>query len=182
MGQIRPNVSNGPVADSSLPMKSNSTSSPHHPHIPLCRTPSAHSRYAAQPIANGPVLASPTPCSTAGTLGNTDAVSVGNNHLPGLRSNGNVPYLRQNALPHNCTTPTSSSMDDEPWKSQHINSTQVRLNILADMIILIIFVLWPILKFYTVLFRNSFKMMHLKLQSTILNATSESGHHNINVQ
>ncbi|XP_056088996.1 lysine-specific demethylase 6A isoform X2 [Rhinichthys klamathensis goyatoka] len=124
MGQIRPNVSNGPVADSSLPMKSNSTSSPHHPHIPLCRTPCAHSQCAAQPIANGPVLASPTPCSTAGTLGNTDAVSVGNNHLPGLRSNGNVPYLRQNALPHNCTTPTSSSMDDEPWKSQHINSTQ----------------------------------------------------------
>ncbi|XP_067300222.1 lysine-specific demethylase 6A isoform X7 [Pseudorasbora parva] len=123
IGQIRPNLSNGPVADSSLSMKSNSTPSPHHPHISLSRTPSAPSRCAAQPIANGPIPASPTPCSTAGTLGNTDAVSVGNNHLPGLRSNGNVPYLRQNALPHNCTTPTSS-MDDEPWKSQHINSTQ----------------------------------------------------------
>uniref|UniRef100_A0A8C1KU25 [histone H3]-trimethyl-L-lysine(27) demethylase n=1 Tax=Cyprinus carpio TaxID=7962 RepID=A0A8C1KU25_CYPCA len=116
-------VSNGPIADPSLPMNSNSTSSSHHPHIALSRTPSAHSRCAAQPIANGPVPASPASC-TAGTLGNTDAVSVGNNHLPGTGSNGNVPYLRQNALPHNCTTPTSSSMDDEPWKSQHINSTQ----------------------------------------------------------
>ncbi|XP_073768997.1 lysine-specific demethylase 6A isoform X4 [Danio rerio] len=124
MGQIRPSVSNGPVADSSLPTNSNSTPSPHHPHIALSRTPSALTRCAAQPIANGPVPASPVPCSTAGTLGNTDAVSVGNNHLPGSGSNGNVPYLRQNALPHNCTTPTSSSMDDEQWKSQHINSTQ----------------------------------------------------------
>uniref|UniRef100_A0A672RYI4 [histone H3]-trimethyl-L-lysine(27) demethylase n=1 Tax=Sinocyclocheilus grahami TaxID=75366 RepID=A0A672RYI4_SINGR len=123
MGQIRPSVSNGPIADPSLPMNSNSTSSSHHPHIALSRTPSAHSRCAAQPIANGPVPASPAPC-TAGTLGNTDTVSVGNNHLPGMGSNINVPYLRQNALPHNCTTPTSSSMDDEPWKSQHINSTQ----------------------------------------------------------
>uniref|UniRef100_A0A673L7T5 [histone H3]-trimethyl-L-lysine(27) demethylase n=1 Tax=Sinocyclocheilus rhinocerous TaxID=307959 RepID=A0A673L7T5_9TELE len=123
MGQIRPSVSNGPIADPSLPMNSNSTSSSHHPHIALSRTPSAHSRCAAQPIANGPVPASPAPCM-AGTLGNTDTVSVGNNHLPGMGSNINVPYLRQNALPHNCTTPTSSSMDDEPWKSQHINSTQ----------------------------------------------------------
>ncbi|XP_051998186.1 lysine-specific demethylase 6A isoform X2 [Xyrauchen texanus] len=125
MNQVRPNVSNGPVADPSLPMNTNSTSSPHHPHNALSHTPSAHSRCAAQPISNGPVLASPAPCSTAGTLGNSDAVSVGNNHLPGPGSNGNVPYLRQNALPHNCTTPTSSSMDNEPWESQHINSTQV---------------------------------------------------------
>uniref|UniRef100_A0A672T8Z7 [histone H3]-trimethyl-L-lysine(27) demethylase n=1 Tax=Sinocyclocheilus grahami TaxID=75366 RepID=A0A672T8Z7_SINGR len=123
MGQIRPSVSNGPIANPSLPMNSNSTSSSHHPHFALFCTPSAHSRCAAQPIANGPVPASPTPC-TAGTLGNTDAVSVGNNHLPGSGSNGNVPYLQQNTLPQNCTTPTSSSMDDEPWKSQHINSTQ----------------------------------------------------------
>ncbi|XP_051563823.1 lysine-specific demethylase 6A-like isoform X4 [Myxocyprinus asiaticus] len=125
MSKVRPNVSNGSVADPSLPMNSNSTSSPHHPHNAFSHTPSAHSRCAAQPISNGPVPASPTPCSTAGTLGNTDAFSVGNNHLPGSGSNGNVPYLRQNALPHNCTTPTSSSMDNEPWKSQHINSTQV---------------------------------------------------------
>uniref|UniRef100_A0A673N7A7 [histone H3]-trimethyl-L-lysine(27) demethylase n=1 Tax=Sinocyclocheilus rhinocerous TaxID=307959 RepID=A0A673N7A7_9TELE len=121
--QIQPSVSNGPIANPSLPMNSNSTSSSHHPHFALFCTPSAHSRCAAQPIANGPVPASPAPC-TAGTLGNTDAVSVVNNHLPGWGSNGNVPYLRQNALPQNCTTPTSSSMDDEPWKSQHINSTQ----------------------------------------------------------
>ncbi len=132
MSQIRPSVSNGPIADPSLPMNSNSTSSSHHPHIALSRTPSTHSRCAAQPAANGPVPASPAPC-TSGTLGNTDGVSVGNNHLPGLGSNGNVPYLRQNALPHNCTTPSSSSVDDEPWKSQHHNSTQVRLNVLADI-------------------------------------------------
>uniref|UniRef100_A0A8C2LCD8 [histone H3]-trimethyl-L-lysine(27) demethylase n=1 Tax=Cyprinus carpio TaxID=7962 RepID=A0A8C2LCD8_CYPCA len=123
MGQIRPSVSNGPIADPSLPMNSNSTSSSQHPHIALFRTPSAHSRCAAQQIANGPIPASPAPC-TAGTMGNADAISVGNNHLPGSGSNGNVPYLRQNALPHNCTNPTSSSSDDEPWKSQHINSTQ----------------------------------------------------------
>ncbi|XP_051565609.1 lysine-specific demethylase 6A-like isoform X3 [Myxocyprinus asiaticus] len=124
MGQVWPNVSNGPVADPSLPVNSNSTSSPHHTHIALSRTPSALSRCAAQPISNRPVPASPAPCCTARTLGNTDAVSVGNNHLPGSGSNGNVPYLRQNALPHNCTTPTSSSMDGEPWKSQCVNSTQ----------------------------------------------------------
>uniref|UniRef100_A0A8C1RWN3 [histone H3]-trimethyl-L-lysine(27) demethylase n=1 Tax=Cyprinus carpio TaxID=7962 RepID=A0A8C1RWN3_CYPCA len=123
MGQIRPSVSNGPIADPSLPMNSNSTSSSQHPHIALFRTPSAHSRCAAQQIANGPIPASPAPC-TSGTMGNADAISVGNNHLPGSGSNGNVPYLRQNALPHNCTNPTSSSSDDEPWKSQHSNSTQ----------------------------------------------------------
>ncbi|XP_057192975.1 lysine-specific demethylase 6A isoform X1 [Triplophysa rosa] len=122
MGQVQPN---GPVAGPSLPMNSNSTSSPHHlSHIVLSRTPSSHSRCAAQPIANGPVPASPAPCSTAGPLANTEAVSVGNNHLPGSGSSGNVPYSRQNALPHNCTTPTSSSMDDESWKSQHINFSQ----------------------------------------------------------
>uniref|UniRef100_A0A673MV32 [histone H3]-trimethyl-L-lysine(27) demethylase n=1 Tax=Sinocyclocheilus rhinocerous TaxID=307959 RepID=A0A673MV32_9TELE len=68
------------------------------------------------PIANGPVPASPAPC-TAGTLGNTDAVSVVNNHLPGWGSNGNVPYLRQNALPQNCTTPTSSKTSPGLQKS-----------------------------------------------------------------
>ncbi|TRY94020.1 hypothetical protein DNTS_029589 [Danionella cerebrum] len=125
MGQIRPNVPNGPITDPSLPMNSNSTPSPHHPHIALSRTPSTLTRCAAQPISNGPVPSSPTPCSTAGTLGNTDAASVGNNHLPGSGSNGNVPYSRQNALPQNCTTPTSSSStEDEQWKSQQINSTQ----------------------------------------------------------
>ncbi|XP_052004146.1 lysine-specific demethylase 6A-like isoform X3 [Xyrauchen texanus] len=124
MGQVWPNGSNGPVADPLLPVNSNSTSSPHQQHIALSRTPSAFSRCAAQPISNSPVPASPTPCCTARTLGNTDVVSVGNNHLPGSGSNVNVPYLRQNALPHNCTTPTSSSMDGEPWKSQHVNSAQ----------------------------------------------------------
>ncbi|XP_066543037.1 lysine-specific demethylase 6A isoform X5 [Hoplias malabaricus] len=80
-----------------------------------------------QPTANGPVVGSPTPCSTAaGALGHTEKHSVGNNHILGQGSNGNVPYLEQNELPHKCTTSTSSSgnINDLPWKSQHANSSQ----------------------------------------------------------
>ncbi|KAJ8334047.1 hypothetical protein SKAU_G00413660 [Synaphobranchus kaupii] len=108
-------------------------------HCPLLRTPTpppsrtfpapppaARPPCTGQPMANGPFLASPAPCSTAGMLGNTDTVSVGNNHTTGTGSNGNVPYLQLNALPHNCTTPTrgSNSSAEEPWKNQHVNSTQ----------------------------------------------------------
>uniref|UniRef100_A0AAR2KDP0 [histone H3]-trimethyl-L-lysine(27) demethylase n=1 Tax=Pygocentrus nattereri TaxID=42514 RepID=A0AAR2KDP0_PYGNA len=125
VGESRPTLSNGPVADPSLP-DSNSLSSPQHPHIALSSTPatsqpSIHSPCPLQPMANGPVAASPSPCSTAGALGHTERHSVGNNHIPGQGSNGNVPYLEQNALPHKCTTPTSSSskMNDLLWKSQH---------------------------------------------------------------
>ncbi|KAL6484961.1 hypothetical protein MHYP_G00070060 [Metynnis hypsauchen] len=125
VGEVRPTLSNGPVADPSLP-DSNSLSSPQHPHIALSSTPatsqpSIHSPCPLQPMANGPVAASPSPRSTAGALGHTERHSVGNNHIPGQGSNGNVPYLEQNALPHKCTTPTSSSskMNDLSWKSQH---------------------------------------------------------------
>ncbi|XP_030641677.1 lysine-specific demethylase 6A isoform X2 [Chanos chanos] len=131
-GQLPQALSNGPTTDPSLPVNSAlHLSSSHHSHAALSQTPSAtqsaaRSPCTSQPTANGPFSASPAPCSTAGTLGNTDTVSVGNNHALGLGSNGNVPYLQQNELPHNCTTPTSSSSSsiDEPWKSQQINSTQ----------------------------------------------------------
>ncbi|XP_049340515.1 lysine-specific demethylase 6A isoform X3 [Astyanax mexicanus] len=128
--EVRPTLSNGPSADPSLP-DSNSLSSPQHPHVSLSHTsptsqPSASSPCSLQPMANGPVAASPSPCSTAGALGHTERHSVGNNHIPGQGSNGNVPYLQQNALPHTCSTPTSSgsSVNDQPWKSQHTNFTQ----------------------------------------------------------
>uniref|UniRef100_A0A8B9RBG8 [histone H3]-trimethyl-L-lysine(27) demethylase n=1 Tax=Astyanax mexicanus TaxID=7994 RepID=A0A8B9RBG8_ASTMX len=128
--EVRPTLSNGPSADPSLP-DSNSLSSPQHPHVSLSHTsptsqPSASSPCSLQPMANGPVAASPSPCSTAGALGHTERHSVGNNHIPGQGSNGNVPYLQLNALPHTCSTPTSSgsSVNDQPWKSQHTNFTQ----------------------------------------------------------
>ncbi|KAI1899634.1 hypothetical protein AGOR_G00063800 [Albula goreensis] len=125
-GQVRSVVPNGPTANSSLPTNALSTQ---HANVALSRTPSAPPSTAgppctSQPIANGPFPASPAPCSTAGMLGNTDTISVGNNHTTGMGSNGNVPYLQLNALPHNCTTPTSSSSTEEPWKNQHVNSTQ----------------------------------------------------------
>ena len=127
-------LSNGPVADLSLP-DSNSLSLPHHPHIALSSTPatsqpSVNPPCPLQPISNGPIVGSPSPCGSGGALSQTERHSVGNNHIPGQGSNGNVPYLEQNALPHKCTTPTSSSsssnnMNDLPRKSQHANSTQV---------------------------------------------------------
>ncbi|XP_072542330.1 lysine-specific demethylase 6A isoform X4 [Salminus brasiliensis] len=129
-GEVRPTLTNGPVANPSLP-DSNSLSLPHHPQVALSHTPptsqpSACSPCSLQPMANGPGAASSSPCSTAGALGHTERHSVGNNHIPGQGSNGNVPYLQQNALPHTCTTPTSSSsnVNDLPWKSQHTISTQ----------------------------------------------------------
>ncbi|XP_064166423.1 lysine-specific demethylase 6A isoform X2 [Anguilla rostrata] len=111
-GQARPAVPNGPTANSSPPAAQTPNAAP---------SPSARSPCTGPPVANGPFLASPAPCSTAGTLGNADTVSVGNNHTTGMGSNGNVPYLQLNALPHNCTTPSSA---EEPWKHQHVNSTQ----------------------------------------------------------
>ncbi|EMP31487.1 Lysine-specific demethylase 6A [Chelonia mydas] len=75
-------------------------------------------------MANGPFPAGPVPCSTPRTLGSTDAILIGNNHITGSGSNGNVPYLQRNALslPHNRTNLTSSA--EEPWKNQLSNSTQ----------------------------------------------------------
>lgn len=133
VGEVRSTLTNGPCpkSDSSLP-DSKSLPFPHHTQVPLSNAPNAtqptfRTPCTLQSMANGPVSASPSPCSTAGALANTERSSVGNNHLPGQGSNGNVPYLQQNALPRNCATPTSSSstMNDQLWKSQHVNSTQV---------------------------------------------------------
>ncbi|KAG5852746.1 hypothetical protein ANANG_G00065840 [Anguilla anguilla] len=119
-GLVRPTIPNGPTPSSTLP--TNPLPPAQHPHTPPqpVRPPCT-----GQPMANGPFPASSAPCSTAGKPGNADTISVGNNHTTGMGSNGNVPYLQLNALPHNCTTPTSSSGSaEELWKNQHANSTQ----------------------------------------------------------
>lgn len=102
-GQVRPTHPNGPTAGPSLPAQLPSRS-------PVVRPPCP-----AQPLANGPFLASPS----SGPRTGPHPPSVGNNHTPGTGTNGDVPYLHPNALPHNCT-----SLGDV-WKSQHHNSTQV---------------------------------------------------------
>ncbi|XP_063249139.1 lysine-specific demethylase 6A isoform X13 [Prinia subflava] len=119
-------IPNGPTADSSLPTNSVSGQ---QPQVALTRVPNVAQRgirpaCPGQPLANGPFPAGPVPCSTARTLGSTDTLLIGNNHITESGSNGNVPYLQQNALslPHNRTNLTSSA--EEPWKNQLSNSTQ----------------------------------------------------------
>ncbi|XP_051986357.1 lysine (K)-specific demethylase 6A, like isoform X2 [Xyrauchen texanus] len=101
-GPTRPSLTNGPSAESSLPPHT----APRSPALRLpCNAPS---------LTNGPFLPSPAP-----RTGPKPPHSVGNNHTPGSRSNGDVPYLPPNTLPHNCTSP------GDVWKSQqHLNSTQ----------------------------------------------------------
>ncbi|XP_014732244.1 PREDICTED: lysine-specific demethylase 6A isoform X15 [Sturnus vulgaris] len=120
-------IPNGPTADSSLP--TNSVSGQQQPQVALTRVPNVAQRgirpaCPGQPMANGPFPAGPIPCSTARTLGSTDTILIGNNHITESGSNGNVPYLQRNALslPHNRTNLTSSA--EEPWKNQLSNSTQ----------------------------------------------------------
>ncbi|NXK65555.1 KDM6A demethylase, partial [Sylvietta virens] len=119
-------IPNGPTADSSLPTNSISGQ---QPQVALTRVPNVAQRgirpaCPGQPMANGPFPAGPIPCSTARTLGSTDTLLIGNNHITESGSNGNVPYLQRNALslPHNRTNLTSSA--EEPWKNQLSNSTQ----------------------------------------------------------
>ncbi|XP_028902663.1 lysine-specific demethylase 6A isoform X3 [Ornithorhynchus anatinus] len=119
-------IPNGPTADSSLPTNSVSGQ---QPQVALTRAPNVTQPgirpvCPGQPLANGPFPAGPVPCSTARTLGNTDTILIGNNHITGSGSNGNVPYPQRNALtlPHNRTNLTSSA--EEPWKNQLSNSTQ----------------------------------------------------------
>uniref|UniRef100_A0A8C7V8B2 [histone H3]-trimethyl-L-lysine(27) demethylase n=1 Tax=Oncorhynchus mykiss TaxID=8022 RepID=A0A8C7V8B2_ONCMY len=120
-GQLRPTLPNGPS------LSPNSLPSPH----PLSRTSpvsqtTARPPCTAQPMANTPLSSSPL-----GQLGNPEGGTVGNNRTPGLPgagtlpggggSNGNVPYLQQNCLPHNCNATSTK----EAWKSQQrTNSTQ----------------------------------------------------------
>uniref|UniRef100_A0A670I0Z2 [histone H3]-trimethyl-L-lysine(27) demethylase n=1 Tax=Podarcis muralis TaxID=64176 RepID=A0A670I0Z2_PODMU len=119
-------IANGPTADSSLPTNSVSGQ---QPQVALTRVPNITQHgirptCPGQPMANGPFPAGSVPCSTARTLGSTDTILIGNNHITGSGSNGNVPYLQRNALslPHNRTNLTSSA--EEPWKKQLTNSTQ----------------------------------------------------------
>ncbi|XP_034970787.2 lysine-specific demethylase 6A isoform X3 [Zootoca vivipara] len=119
-------IANGPTADSSLPTNSVSGQ---QPQVALTRVPNITQHgirptCPGQPMANGPFPAGSVPCSTARTLGSTDTILIGNNHITGSGSNGNVPYLQRNALslPHNRTNLTSSA--EEPWKKQLSNSTQ----------------------------------------------------------
>ncbi|XP_025891982.1 lysine-specific demethylase 6A isoform X4 [Nothoprocta perdicaria] len=119
-------IPNGPTADSSLPTNSVSGQ---QPQVALARVPNVAQRgirpaCPGQPLANGPFPAGAVPCSTARTLGSTDTILIGNNHITESGSNGNVPYLQRNALslPHNRTNLTSSA--EEPWKNQLSNSTQ----------------------------------------------------------
>lgn len=134
VAQVRPaGIPNGPTLGSSLPTHSVSGQ---QPHVTLTRVPDRivqsgiRPALTGQPMANGPFPAEPSrgpvTCSTTRMLGNTDTISIGNNHVTGSGSNGNVPYLQQNALtlPQNRTNLTSSA--EEPWKNQLVNSTQVR--------------------------------------------------------
>ncbi|KAM6985669.1 lysine-specific demethylase 6A [Aplochiton taeniatus] len=126
--QARASLPNGPSADPAP--SSNSLS---HPHTPASRaSPLAHAPArppcTAQPVANGPHASSPSPCGSAGQLENRETGSPGNNHPPGPGgSNGNVPYLQQNSLPHHCTATsdpnTSTSPQEEGWRSQQRNTT-----------------------------------------------------------
>ncbi|XP_051840943.1 lysine-specific demethylase 6A isoform X4 [Sminthopsis crassicaudata] len=119
-------IPNGPTADSSLPTNSVSGQQPQVAltRVPNVTQPGIRPACPGQPLANGPFPAGPVPCSTARTLGSTDTILIGNNHITGSGSNGNVPYLQRNALtlPHNRTNLTSSA--EEPWKNQLSNSTQ----------------------------------------------------------
>ncbi|XP_018421305.1 PREDICTED: lysine-specific demethylase 6A isoform X5 [Nanorana parkeri] len=119
-------IANGPTADSSLP--TNSVSGQQH-QVALNRVlnvtqPGIRPACPVQPVANGPFPTGQVSCSTTGTMGSTDTMLIGNNHITGSGSNGNVPYPQRNALalPHNRTNLTSST--EEPWKNQLSNSTQ----------------------------------------------------------
>lgn len=120
-------IPNGPTADSSLPTNSVSGQQPQLAltRVPSVSQPGVHPACPGQPLANGPFSAGQVPGSTSRTLGSTDTVLIGNNHITGSGSNGNVPYPQRNALtlPHNRTNLTSSA--EEPWKNQLSNSTQV---------------------------------------------------------
>lgn len=126
-------IPNGPSADSSLPTNSVSGQQPQLAltRVPSVSQPGVRPACPGQPLANGPFSAGHVPCSTSRTLGSTDTILIGNNHITGSGSNGNVPYLQRNALtlPHNRTNLTSSA--EEPWKNQLSNSTQVIEGLIA---------------------------------------------------
>ncbi|KAM9482570.1 lysine-specific demethylase 6A-like isoform 2-T2 [Clarias gariepinus] len=65
-----------------------------------------HSRCFSQPLSNGPLPP------------NQQLPSVGNNQTSQTGTNGDVPYMHSNVLPHNCTSLRNV------WKSQHLSTTQ----------------------------------------------------------
>ncbi|XP_052456445.1 lysine (K)-specific demethylase 6A, like isoform X4 [Carassius gibelio] len=82
---------------------------PNGPSLPAHAVPRG-SACIAQTLSNGPL--------PPGPRSGPQPSSVGNNHTPGARANGDVPYLHPNTLPHNCTSPGDTR------KSQHLNSAQ----------------------------------------------------------
>ncbi|CAL1582573.1 unnamed protein product [Knipowitschia caucasica] len=115
-GQPRPNLPNGPLAESSKHLAGLPLSASNHTNI----------------TANGSCSSSPTPAPKE----HLSTGSLDKNHTAGLEggnaSNGNVPYTQSNSLPHNCiatshpstsSTNTSPSQADEPWKSQQLNNS-----------------------------------------------------------
>ncbi|XP_060230880.1 lysine-specific demethylase 6A isoform X13 [Meriones unguiculatus] len=127
IAQVRPTgISNGPTVDSPLPTNSVSGQQPQLAltRMPSVSQPGVRPACPRQALANGSFSAGHVPCSTSRTPGSTDTVLIGNTHVTGSGSNGNVPYLQQNTstLPHNHTNLTGST--EEPWKNQLSNSTQ----------------------------------------------------------
>ncbi|XP_033842459.1 lysine-specific demethylase 6A [Periophthalmus magnuspinnatus] len=114
-GQPRPNLPNGPLAESSNHLAGLSVSSSNHTGV----------------TANGSCSSSPT----SALKGHLSTGSVDTAHAAGLgggsASNGNVPYTQSNSLPHNCTatshpstsTNTSPSQPEELWRSQPLNNS-----------------------------------------------------------
>uniref|UniRef100_A0A8C5BTL4 [histone H3]-trimethyl-L-lysine(27) demethylase n=1 Tax=Gadus morhua TaxID=8049 RepID=A0A8C5BTL4_GADMO len=107
-GQNRPTLPNGPLAETPRPLAG------------LSRYPSLN-HSAPQPTANGSCAASP-----AGPPGPPNAAPLGNNHTLGPggggggASNGNVPYLQQNSLPHNCTATSHTSTSSAASSPSHV--------------------------------------------------------------
>ncbi|XP_017336592.1 lysine (K)-specific demethylase 6A, like isoform X3 [Ictalurus punctatus] len=85
------------------PLSNGPTSAPSLAHS---RRPVLRPLCASQLLVNGPLAPSPQP------------PSVVNNHTQRPGTNGDVPYLHSNVLPHNCT-----SLGDG-CKSQHLSTTQ----------------------------------------------------------
>lgn len=135
---MRQQAAAGGPPQSSLPNGPSAEPLPHHPaHQPpgSARSSPGRGPCAAQPTANG---SCPSSSPLRGPPGHSDkghASGPGGGTGAVAASNGNVPYLQQNSLPHNCTaasqpstssTTSSPSLADEAWRSQQRNnSTQV---------------------------------------------------------
>ncbi|XP_072555680.1 lysine-specific demethylase 6A isoform X1 [Paramormyrops kingsleyae] len=99
IGQVRLPVPNGPGPGPPPPAHV----AAQHPHGAASRMPGP--ACPGPPLSNGPFPPGSVP-------------SGGGHHAPGLGSNGNVPYLQQNALPH--ARPTPAGYAEEPWADRHV--------------------------------------------------------------